>query len=527
MVQVVEVIRELINVIDRFEKSETEKDERIEKYLRKIEQCLQKIVDELKNGGTPTWSGLQTHAQDLSENIGDVIGRDAANHISQQLAEVLKRPPENTDLMPLKDLISSIEACADKISIRKQPKSSTSGSISRNAFILGTFGAGVGAAYFVNRGISSVNWTMVSVFGKNTKKLILPTVPETIRKRILDATDGLFNINIDENKTLDTDEILEEVHAGKIQCGYSGIFYGKPKYKSLFFGCAIPFGLSPQEQTAWLLYRTDRDKKDPEADLTFMQEIGQKLGLSSKKSPEAEFTFMQRTYRKLGLNVIPFPAGGTGRQMGGWFNKEIKSITDFDGLTMRIPGLGADVLRSFGVKLDSDLAGGAIAIDEIAEALKDGIIDAAEWNGPHDDMELGLHLAAEYYYYPGWWEPSSTLDIQVNLDAWNNLPRTYQEIFKAVCQETYIETIAKYDQKNSEKFQEILNLKDKQGRPKVKVIRFDENKVLKPAKMRTEKLLKEYASKDKTGTFEEVYKEWKQFRDRIRRWSNLNDINHI
>lgn len=493
--QIVEVITKLIEVIDRFKRSETEKDQRIENYLRKIEQCLKESIQELESGRVPTdkWKELRIHAKDLSKNIGDAIGEIEADNLSNQLVNVLEDPPAvDTNLKPLKDLSSSIKAHADKISIiPKQSKSS----ISRKTLIYSALftSSAFAAGWFGRQQTSSlsVKWKMVSVFEENTNDLILPKVPQVICDRIKEITDGHFIIEIDKTKKLDTDDILKRISDGEIQCGYSGIFYAKDKYKALFFGCAIPFGLSPQEQTAWLLYQKDSNTK---------------------------FTFMQEIYRELGLNIIPFPAGGTGRQMGGWFQKEVKSVADFKDLTMRIPGLGAEVLaKSFGVRIDNELPGGSVPIDKIKEKLSDGTLNAAEWNGPHDDMQLELHKVAKYYYYPGWWEPSSTLDIQVNFNAWDKLPKQYQEIFKAVCQETYAKTIAEYDQKNSEALQEIRKL-EKSGR--IKVLKFSDE-ILQKAQEGTENLLNSYTSNQ---IFNKVYTEWKQFKERIQTWSNLNKI---
>jgi TRAP-type mannitol/chloroaromatic compound transport system substrate-binding protein len=489
--QIVEVLTKLIEVIERFQKSQFEKDQSIESYLRKIEQCLQKSVEDLEAGQAPDkWVELRIHAKDLSKYIGAVIGEIEANNLSNQLVDLLNEPPEvGTDLKPLKKLISSIRVHADRIALPKSPKSF----INRRTLIYSTLGASsaFAAGWFGNRQTSSVNWKMVSVFGENTRKLILPKVPQIICNHIKEMTNGNFVIEIDNNKKLNTDQILAKVSDGEIQCGYSGIFYADDKYKALYFGCAIPFGLSPQEQTAWLLYQ---------------------------KNPNSEYTFMQEIYRKLDLNIIPFPAGGTGRQMGGWFQREVKSVADFKNLTMRIPGLGAEVLaKFFDVRIDKELPGGSIPIDKIKEALSDGTINAAEWNGPYDDMQLELHRVAKYYYSPGWWEPSSTLDIQVNFDAWTKLPKQYKEIFKAVCQETYAKTIAEYDQKNSESFQEIRKLKESK---KLGVLMFSDE-ILQKAQEGTDSLLESYASNQ---IFGEVYTEWKQFKDRIQVWSNLNKI---
>src|SRR6185436_5128524 len=59
---------------------------------------------------------------------------------------------------------------------------------------------------------------------------------------------------------------------------------------------------------------------------------------------------------------------------------------------------------------------------EIYGALERGVIDASEWVGPHDDMKLGLHQTARYYYYPGWHEPGTTTEFGFNKKAYEALP---------------------------------------------------------------------------------------------------------
>jgi TRAP-type mannitol/chloroaromatic compound transport system substrate-binding protein len=360
--------------------------------------------------------------------------------------------------------------------------------MSRRAFIptvIGTSLVTASGGWLAGQNQPRITWKMVSVLGENTKNLILYKAPQMICDRIAQMTDGYFTIELD--RTGNTEEILKKVSDGNIQCGYSGVYYNSEKYRVLFFGCAIPFGLNPQEQNAWLYY---------------------------KKDPKAQWTFMQEIYSKLNLNVIPFPAGATGAQTGGWFNKEIKSIADFNGITMRIPGLGAEVLQKFGVVSDKQL-GFQIPIDQIADKVRDGTLNAAEWIGPHDDFQLGLHNVLQYYYYPGWWEPGTTYDVQVNTEVWQKLPEKYQEIFKAVCLETHIKILAEYDQKNSEKLQQLIDMGSIKLRP------FNDE-ILREARKQTDILLKLYAQKNKL--FGEVYTEWSKFKIMIKQWSQLNSI---
>jgi TRAP-type mannitol/chloroaromatic compound transport system substrate-binding protein len=115
--------------------------------------------------------------------------------------------------------------------------------------------------------------------------------------------------------------------------------------------------------------------------------------------------------------VVPLAGGSTGVQMAGWFNREIRSLDDLRGLRMRIPGLAGEVFSAAG--------GEAVRIPggEVYTALQTGVIDAVEWVGPYNDLALGLHEIAEYYYYPGWHEPGSMLEFIVNAEALASLPR--------------------------------------------------------------------------------------------------------
>ena len=118
---------------------------------------------------------------------------------------------------------------------------------------------------------------------------------------------------------------------------------------------------------------------------------------------------MREFYAK--YNIINFPGGNTGAQMGGWFRKEIKSLADMKGLKFRIGGFGGKVIERIG-GVPQNIPGG-----EIYQALEKGTIDAAEWVGPYDDLKLGFNKVAPNYYYPGWWEGGPQLDFFINNKA--------------------------------------------------------------------------------------------------------------
>ncbi len=361
--------------------------------------------------------------------------------------------------------------------------------LSRRAFIataIGSVSVGFAAGWVVaDWSRKTVRWKMTSFLDENAKDVILYQAPQMVCDLVKKMSGGHFIIELYKNGN--TKEILKNVSDGRVECGFSGIYYNDDTYRVLFFGTAIPFGLNPQEQNAWLYY---------------------------KENVTDELTYVQKIHEKIGLNVVPFPAGATGAQMGGWFNKKINSKDDFENITMRIPGLGAEVLReSFRVRPDMYLPGGALRAHEIAKKLADGTLDAAEWTGPYDDFQLGLHKVARYYYYPGWWEPGTTFDIQVNKDVWKKLPDNYKEIFKAACSATHAYILTEYEQKNSEKLQEIKALRN------IEILPFSID-LLKDARAGTNDLLDFYSSKNEI--FREVYGKWRNFRDRIQKWNQMS-----
>ncbi|NEP00081.1 MAG: ABC transporter substrate-binding protein [Symploca sp. SIO2E9] len=492
--ELIEVATKLFEISDRFRQTEDNQRQRIVEYFLKIEKCLCESAEQLRNSQIPNneWGELKVHADHLPAILGQEIGEEKAKELSLLLKKIVNNTPTAQDIASIEVVAGTFKGLSVTISAATKQtgnrQSKTRRFRGRRNFIYTAVGTSVGltAGWFAGQHTPHIEWNMSTVFGESTRDTILYKAPEMLCERIKQMTNQRFIINLDRTKKIGTDDILKEVHNGKIQCGYSGIYYNEPKYRVLFFGSAIPFGLNPQEQNAWLNY---------------------------KNNPDDELTYMQTIYQKRGLNVIPFPAGSTGKQMGGWFKREITSIDKFQDLKMRIPGLGAEVLRKLGVLTDIDLIGQLIPINEIIKKLKDGTLDAAEWIGPYDDLKLGLDLdVAPYYYTPGWWEPGTTFDVQVNREAWNKLPESYREIFKAACLETHLKISVEYDDKNSKALEQIRQ----KG---IKIKNFSPD-ILQAAKEKTDELLKTYAEQD--SIFAEVYQEWNSFRERIQAWSKFN-----
>ena len=269
-------------------------------------------------------------------------------------------------------------------------------------------------------------------------------------------------------------EVLNVVEQGAVPCGHTASYYYIGKSPIMAFGSCLPFGFNPQQQNAWLYEG---------GGLKMLQDL-----YASK------------------FGVIQFPAGNSGTQMGGWFRKEIAQVNDLQGLKMRIPGLGGQVMGKLGVTVQT-LPGG-----EIFQALQTGAIDAAEWVGPYDDEKLGLHKVAKFYYYPGWWEPGTTFEVQINLNEWKKLPQQYQEVIKTAAFEANTIVLARFDTRNNDALQRL--------RQSGIELRPYSNEILTAAEKASFELFDEFAARD--ADFKTVFAEWKKFRDRIYNWSNLN-----
>jgi TRAP-type mannitol/chloroaromatic compound transport system substrate-binding protein len=180
----------------------------------------------------------------------------------------------------------------------------------------------------------------------------------------------------------------------------------------------VPFGLNTRQQNAWFY---DGDG------MRLLNEFGQKF------------------------NLYGLVGGNTGTQMGGWFRKEIREPSDFQGLKFRIGGWAGKVIEKLG-GVPQQIAGG-----DIYQALEKGTIDAAEWVGPHDDEKLGLNRVAKYYYYPGWWEGAAALHFFVNTAKWSALPKSYQAMLTAAAGIANVEMTARYDARNPVALRKLLN----------------------------------------------------------------------
>jgi TRAP-type mannitol/chloroaromatic compound transport system substrate-binding protein len=154
-----------------------------------------------------------------------------------------------------------------------------------------------------------------------------------------------------------------------------------------------------------------------------------------------------------------------------------------------------------------------IAGGEIYQALETGVIDATEWVGPYDDEQLGFNRVAQYYYYPGFWEPGPTVEFQVNLDAWNALPPLYQEIFRTATYEVNLNMLSQYEALNREALGRLVEAGVQ--------LRAYSQEILEAAEAAANELFDEYAAAD--ATFGEILPQWRAFRQSAYSWNKVNE----
>ena len=313
-----------------------------------------------------------------------------------------------------------------------------------------------------------VLWRMTSSFPRSLDTLFGGA--ERVAERVSAMTDGNFEIKVYPGGELVPGlEVLGAVQQGTVHAGQTASYYFIGLNPVLAFDACVPFGMTARQKTAWLL-----------------------SGGGGELLNKAFSDF----------NIISFPCGNTGVQMGGWFKEEVKDLADLKGRKMRIPGMGGKVMDALGVNVQV-LAGG-----EIYAALDRGAIDATEWVGPHDDEKLGFYKVAKNYLYPGWWEPGPNLSIYVNQPAWASLPVAYQEVFRTACHEVGQWMMARYDALNPPALQRLLA----EG---VKMQPFSDD-IMVAARDASTQLLEELASKD--AGYREVYEHWRKARNSYFSW---------
>lgn len=330
-----------------------------------------------------------------------------------------------------------------------------------------TAGGGAGAS-------QRFSWRLVTTWPPNFPGLGtgVARLVDTIRR----MSGGRIEIDVfAADELVPAFEVFDTVSRGSAEMGHGAAYYWRGKSEASQFFAAIPFGLTAHEMNAWLYYG---------GGLELWQEL------------YAPF------------DLVPFPAGNTGVQMGGWFNKRIDSMADLRGLRMRIPGIGGEALRRAG--------GTPVSLPgaEIFTALQTGSIDAAEWVGPFNDVAFGLPQAARYYYYPGWQEPGPTLECIVNREAFDTLPEDLQAIVRVACQAANVDMISEYMARNASA---LATLEEDSS---VEIRGFPDS-VLEGLERHTLEVIEELADAD--PIVGRVWESYRSFQNASRGWQRISE----
>ena len=315
-------------------------------------------------------------------------------------------------------------------------------------------------------------WKMVTTWPANFP--VFQEAPEMFAENVRVMSNGRLEIKVFAGSELVPSlQVFDAVSQGAVEMGHGAAYYWAGKVPAAQFFSTVPFGMEQKGVEAWLYHG---------GGLELWNELYEPF------------------------NVIALPMGNTGVQMGGWFNKKIETIADLKGLRMRIPGLGGKVL---------DQAGGnpiLMSAGEVYTALERGTIDATEWVGPLHDLRLGLNRAARYYYYPGWHEPGTELELLINKARWERLPVDLQKIVKQAAAATSAWVYSALEYRNSQALKELSTKKN------IQILPFPPD-VMQALRALTAQTLEHEANKD--PDFKRVYEAYLSFQETYQPWHRL------
>ncbi len=327
-------------------------------------------------------------------------------------------------------------------------------------------------------GNTKIHWKIITTWPKNFPGL--GAAAENFATMIDEMSNGRLTAKVyGAGEIVPAFEVFDAVSQGVADAGHGAAYYWKGKVPSSVFFTAVPFGMNAQEMNGWL-------------------ERGG--GLELYREAYAPF------------NLIPMVGGSTGTQMAGWFNKEINSLEDLKGLKMRIPGLAGEVFTKVG-GISVRIPGG-----ELYTSLQTGIVDAAEWVGPYNDLAFGLYEVAQYYYYPGWHEPGAMLEFIVNKHSMEALPADLQAIVVTATQASNQLMLDDFTARNNEALRQLV---EDHG---VKLRRLPDDVLIALAKA-SEEAIQELVARDPMSA--KVYASYKAFYDGVRAYHHISEQAYI
>lgn len=288
----------------------------------------------------------------------------------------------------------------------------------RRTVLAGAAAGAAAAATLATPALSQglMEWKMVTSWPKNLPGV--GTGAQRFADRVGQLTEGKLTVKLfAAGELVPGLQCMDAVMNGTAELAHDASYYHLAKSPGFAFFTAVPMGLLAQEINAWIRYGGGQELWD---------ELAAKFGIKA------------------------FMGGNTGVQMGGWFRREVKSAEDLKGLKFRMPCLGGQALTKLGMT-QVLLPGG-----EIFANLQSGAIDGTEWIGPLNDLALGFHQVAKFYYWPGFHEPGSSLQVQINKSKFDALPKTFQLAIEAAAGEANDNMLAEYNGRSPAALAELI-----------------------------------------------------------------------
>ena len=341
----------------------------------------------------------------------------------------------------------------------------------RAAAVVGVAGCMVGVLGGAADAQERVRWKLTSsypstldVLGKNIIRVL---------DNIETMTDGNFEIQFSEPGALvPALEVFDAISKGSIQASYTSTGFHAGRVPHMIFFSSVPFGPGVNEYVAWIQAGGGRELYD--------EYYGEH-------------------------NIKGFQCGIVVAESSGWFREEITSVDQFKGLKMRFFGLGAKVMGKLGVSTQ------LLAAADIYPALERGVIDSTEFSYPSLDQSLGFYEIAKHNYFPGWHQQASFVELIMNMDAWNELPASYQKVVEIACNEANLWVMGAAEAKQGEAiaFHESQGVTIHQWPPEF----------IDAFRQAWEEVAEEEAAAD--PKFARVYENYSAFREQYAKWREI------
>lgn len=320
------------------------------------------------------------------------------------------------------------------------------------------------------------NWRMVMPWSKG---LLFYDMAVHFAESVKLASGGRLNIRVHSaGELVGAMESFDAVSRGAAEIGHDWPGYWAGKNQNFNSFASVPFGLDFEGYNIWLYERGGLEQ-------------------------------MQELYGR--YNLVAFPAGNGGQEMGLFSNKKASSMADFKGMRLRTVGWYMDIMNNLGASV-TPLPGG-----EVYLALERGVIDSAEFSTPAINLPMGFDDVTKYVISPGVHQPSVQCAIFINKDAYDKLAPDLKWIVDIAAKETQLWSNA---------WQENLNIEAvKQFQERVEFVQMDDAAITDFAK-ETKRFLDDLKSKNpdvkKTLDSQEQFKidfaEWREIRGGLAPW---------